>query len=25
MKSILEFIGEEWNEDFQSYDRLYRL
>ncbi len=23
-KSILEFIGEEWNEDFQSYDRLYR-
>lgn len=24
-KSILEFIGEEWNEDFQSNDRLYRL
>jgi len=24
-KSVLAFIGEEWNEDFQSYDRLYRL
>ncbi|MFK8006053.1 MAG: GNAT family N-acetyltransferase [Saprospiraceae bacterium] len=24
-KSVLEFIGKEWNEDFQSYDRLYRL
>lgn len=24
-KSILEFIREEWNEDFQSNDRLYRL
>ncbi len=23
-KSVLEFIGQEWNEDFQSYDRLYR-
>lgn len=24
-KSILEYIGEEWNEDFQSNDRFYRL
>lgn len=24
-KSVLEFKGKEWNEDFQSYDRLYRL
>jgi len=23
-KSIFEYIGKEWNEDFQSYDRLYR-
>lgn len=23
--SILKFIGKEWNEEFQSYDRLYRL
>lgn len=24
-KSILKFIGEEWNEDFQANDRFYRL
>lgn len=24
-KSILQFIGEEWNEDFQANDRFYRL
>lgn len=24
-KSVLEFVGEEWNEDFQSNDQLYRM